>query len=229
VEIATLASGMLSTTCLGSAIISPVEAIVLWLTGSFGGILPDIDSDNSASLNIVFSLITIFCIAMSFFFMYPRYSTLIIWGSCILIYGMINVILRPLFEATTVHRGIFHSIVTGLCFTLIFINISYYLGNQTAKFSWMIGVFLLFGFLVHLLLDEVYSVDINNNRVKRSFGTALKLFDYKNLTISTIMILVTLVGFYAAPKSTEFYIAVTDKKTYLMIKNSFMPSEQMKL
>jgi hypothetical protein len=229
VEIATLASGMLSTTFLGSGIISPTEAIVLWLTGSFGGILPDIDSDNSASLNIVFSIITVFFIAMSFFFMYLRYSTLIIWGSCILIYCMINLILRPLFEAATVHRGIFHSIITGLFISLIFINISYHLGNQSAELSWMIGIFLLFGYIVHLLLDEVYSVDVNNNLVKRSFGTALKLFDYKNLAISTIMIIATLVGFYATPKSTEIYIAVTDKKTYLMIKKSFIPSRLMSL
>jgi membrane-bound metal-dependent hydrolase YbcI (DUF457 family) len=134
-----------------------------------------------------------------------------------------------LFEAATVHRGIFHSIITGLFISLIIINTSYYLGNQSAKHSWMIGIFLLFGYIVHLLLDEVYSVDINNNLVKRSFGTALKLFDYKNLAISTIMIIATLIGFYAAPKSTEIYIAVTDKNTYQMIKKSFMPSEQMNL
>jgi hypothetical protein len=227
-ETAALLSGMLSTTCLGSGLISPIEATVLWIAGTFGGILPDIDSDNSTSLNIVFGIITLFFISMSLYFMYPGYSTLIIWGSCILIYFLINMIIRPLFEAATVHRGIFHSVIAGLFFAFTVVNMSFYLGRQTTAFSWMIGVFLLFGFLIHLLLDEIYSVDVSNNKIKRSFGTALKLFDYKNLSISIIMLLATLIGYYMAPASKEFYQAVSDKNTYITIKNSFMPDEQVK-
>jgi hypothetical protein len=227
-ETAALLSGMLSTTCLGSGLISPIEAIVLWMTGTLGGILPDIDSDSSTSLNIVFGIITLFFIAMSFHFMYSRYSTLIIWGSCILVYCLINIILRPLFEAATVHRGIFHSVIAGLFFTFAIVNVSYYLGKQTAVFSWMIGLFLLFGFFVHLLLDEIYSVDVSNKKIKRSFGTALKLFDYRNLLVSAAMLLATSVSYYAAPTSKEFYQTITDKDTYMAIKKSFIPREQVK-
>jgi hypothetical protein len=36
----------------------------------------------------------------------------------------------------------------------------------------MVGI----GYLTHLVLDELYSVDLLNSRVKRSFGTALKPF-----------------------------------------------------
>ena len=32
------------------------------------------------------------------------------------------------------------------------------------------------GYLMHLVLDEAYSVDFNNKRIKRSFGTALSLY-----------------------------------------------------
>jgi hypothetical protein len=36
----------------------------------------------------------------------------------------------------------------------------------------MVGI----GYLTHLVLDEFYSVDLFNRKIKRSFGTALKPF-----------------------------------------------------
>lgn len=221
IEIAAAGSGILSTACLGSNLISPIEAIVLWITGTFGGILPDIDSDNSSSLKIVFNIISLLFIVICFFFMYTRYTILVIFGGCTLIYCLTNIFLRPLFESITVHRGICHSIFTGLFISIASVDLSYYLGEQTTTFSWMIGIFLLFGFLIHLVLDEIYSIDISNNRIKRSFGTALKLFDYKNLSLSIIMVLATLIGYKIAPSSKEIYQVITDINTYTSIKKSF--------
>ena len=37
------------------------------------------------------------------------------------------------------------------------------------------------GFLTHLILDEMYSVDVYDTRIKASFGTALKFYDGKRL------------------------------------------------
>jgi hypothetical protein len=226
VEIATLASGMLSTMCLGAKLVSTSEAVALWITGSFGGILPDIDSDNSSALDIVFSIITLFSIVMLFSILHTHYSTLTLWGGCLLIYGLFNFLIRPLFEAATIHRGIFHSIIAGLFFAFAGVNLAFYLGKLNATFSWLIGLFVLFGFITHLLLDEVYSVDFNNTRIKRSFGTALKLFDYNNLAISAMMLVAVLSSYYLAPKSTDFYQAITNKQTFLQIKRSFFPSTQ---
>jgi ABC-type transport system involved in multi-copper enzyme maturation permease subunit len=221
IEIAALGSGMLSTAYLGSSLVNPVEAIVLWVAGTFGGILPDVDSDNSTSLKIVFNLISLFLIAISFFFMHTRYTTVVIWGSSLLIYCVVNLIVRPIFESLTVHRGIFHSVIAGLFFSVILVDISYYYGKQTASFSWMIGLFLLFGFLIHLALDEISSVDISNNRIKRSFGTAFKLFEYKNVVLSTSMLLLVLIGYKLSPSHQEFYQEVVNQDAYLVIANGF--------
>jgi hypothetical protein len=224
IEVAALGSGMLSTAWLGSSLITPFEAIVLWLAGTLGGILPDVDSDNSTSLNVIFNIISLFFIALSFFFMYSRYTTLVIWGSCILIYCLINMLLRPLFESATIHRGIFHTVIAGLFFSVTVINLSFYYGKQTATFSWMIGLFIFFGFLIHLLLDEISSVDVANNKIKRSFGTAFKLFEYKNLYLSAILILITLVGYNIAPNPKVFFQTVTDIDTCYKIINSISPN-----
>jgi hypothetical protein len=227
IEVAALGSGMLSSACLGSDLISPSEAIVLWLAGTVGGILPDVDSDNSTSLKIVFNIISLGFIGLFFIFMHLRFTTLVIWGSCILVYCLINLVVRPAFESATIHRGIFHTIITGLLFSITVINLSFYYGKQSAFFSWMIGLFVLFGFTIHLILDEISSVDIANNKIKRSFGTAFKIVEYKNLLLSTVVILITLLCYYLAPSPNGFYQTITDVDTYHSIKNNFLPEELM--
>jgi hypothetical protein len=227
IEVAALGSGMLSSACLGSELITPSEAIMLWLAGTLGGILPDVDSDNSTSLKIVFNIISLGFIGLIFVFMHLRFTTLVIWGSCILVYCLINVVVRPIFESATIHRGIFHTVITGLLFSITMINLSFYYGNQSAFFSWTIGLFVLFGFFIHLILDEISSVDIANNKIKRSFGTAFKLFEYKNLFLSTIVILLTLLLYHMAPNPNGFYQTITNIDTYQSIKNGFILEDLM--
>jgi hypothetical protein len=99
----------------------------------------------------------------------------------------------------TVHRGIFHSVLALLFFSLLIVCISSYAFKQNAAYAWLNGFFLGFGFLVHLLLDEMYSVDLSNRRIKKSFGTALKLFNYKNLPSSALMALLTIFFYWATP------------------------------
>ena len=49
------------------------------------------------------------------------------------------------------------------------------------------GLFVLIGFIIHLVLDEIYSVDVEGAVIKKSFGTALKLFDYHSWRASGLM------------------------------------------
>ncbi|MEJ2620593.1 MAG: metal-dependent hydrolase [Candidatus Thiodiazotropha sp.] len=228
IEVAALGSGMLSSVCLGSDLITPIEALALWMAGTLGGILPDLDSDNSTSLKIIFNIISLGLIGLIVIFMHLRFTTLVIWGSCIVVYCLINVVARPVFESATIHRGIFHTVITGLLFSMTAINLSFYYGKQTAFFSWMIGLFVLFGFFIHLILDEISSVDIANNKIKRSFGTAFKLYEYKNLILSTVIILITLLCYNLAPSPNRFYQTITDIDTYHSIKASFLPEVLMK-
>ena len=53
---------------------------------------------------------------------------------------------------------------------------------------------LIIGFMSHLLLDEIYSVDVRGVRLKKSFGTALKFvsFDKPQKTVFTYMLLFVL-------------------------------------
>ena len=96
--------------------------------------------------------------------------------------GVIYVVFRfglgRLFSKYTKHRGMWHSIpaamIAGL--TTFIVCLSPELSVRLFK-SWAV----VLGFVTHLVLDEIWSVDWNGHeiRVKKSFGTALKWFSPK--------------------------------------------------
>ena len=59
--------------------------------------------------------------------------------------------------------------------------------SEPAHSAWLTGLFVLIGFIIHLVLDEIYSVDVEGAVIKKSFGTALKLFDYHSWRASGLM------------------------------------------
>src|SRR5690606_24591955 len=95
--------------------------------------------------------------------------------SALAVYFFIRFGVSKLIKRFTVHRGMFHSIPAGLVFAgLAFLlcgcldlHLRYYKSG---------AVFL--GFMSHLLLDEIYSVEWQGGRwrLKSSAGTAIKLW-----------------------------------------------------
>jgi hypothetical protein len=83
--------------------------------------------------------------------------------------------LSSLLAKFTVHRGMYHSLPAMLIAGLA-IYLAYGSPDRTLRGLLAVGVML--GFLSHLVLDELYSVDFNGLRVqlKSSAGSAVKLF-----------------------------------------------------
>jgi membrane-bound metal-dependent hydrolase YbcI (DUF457 family) len=85
-----------------------------------------------------------------------------------------------LVKRLTVHRGMFHSIPAAvLCGELVYLSAA---GTQEERL--LKGAALTAGYLSHLILDEVCSIDSTGRvfkpfRLKKSFGTALKWSDPK--------------------------------------------------
>src|SRR5262249_33986823 len=101
----------------------------------------------------------------------PEQALLIVAGSYLFVrYGLTN-----LFRKITVHRGMFHSIPAMLCAGLLT-----YLGldhpAMESRVFFAIGVMV--GFLSHLVLDELCSVDINGAvpHLNKFAGTAVKFW-----------------------------------------------------
>ncbi|MEI7796140.1 MAG: metal-dependent hydrolase [Methylococcaceae bacterium] len=172
-----------------------------WLIflGIVGGMLPDVDAVNSKPVRLLFNVLALLsatAVLSALKSYVAAYQALLLAGG---IYWLTRYLVLASIKRFTVHRGIFHSVLALIFFALLMVCISDYAFKQTANYAWLNGFFLGFGFLVHLLLDEMYSVDLSNRRMKKSFGTALKLFNYKNIPSSALMSLLTIFLYWATP------------------------------
>ncbi len=148
------------------------------------GMLPDLDSGSGIPLRESVA----FTAAIVPMLMFERFQLL--FGSMelvalagALVYLLIRFGLAPLLKKYTVHRGMFHSIPAAIIATEIAYMVCMTGGMEMRIFK-AGAVFV--GFMSHLLLDEVWSLYWHRGRlrVKKSFGTAVKL--WSNNTWGTI-------------------------------------------
>lgn len=215
---AIITTGLASSALLTAEHIDLNSALWLWFLGSIGGLLPDIDSDNSTSLDMIFNLFALSAVLFVLSFittdLFSQISFIELIMIPLIVYCLMRYLIRPIFEKITVHRGSCHSLFFLLFTALLTTQVTWQLNDQeTLKstiFAWLAGGFIFLGGIVHLLLDEIYSVDLSNIRIKRSFGTALKLADFNNklLTLTTVIAIVGLV--YIAPPTSEVLHALSN-------------------
>jgi uncharacterized metal-binding protein len=182
--------------------VSAIQALLLTAAGSLGGMLPDIDSDNSRPVRIVSHLVFV----ILGFFLIQLFKTHSWIELAILIgifYLAFHYAMIPTFKKFTSHRGIFHSLLAGLFFAILYIVLTFYFYRSSSAFAWLAGFFIFAGFLIHLILDEIYSVDFSNRRIKKSFGTALKLVG-RNTQNNLIMAAMIVVLFFLTPPISGF-------------------------
>ena len=152
---------------------SPETAFLAAGLTAVGGMLPDLDSDSGVPVREMSGLAA----AVVPLFLVPRLVTAGmsydgILAALVGFYVFIRYAMSWLFRTCTVHRGMFHSIPCMVIFGLI-VYLEYE-GELRNRLLLAGGVMV--GFLSHLVLDEIYSVDFNGVRVKLkgSAGSALK-------------------------------------------------------
>ena len=125
--------------------------------------------------------------------------------------------LWTLFQKFSVHRGAIHSINAALLFSLVSAALSYHIFGKSDFTAWLLALFIFLGFILHLLLDEIYSVDFMGYRLKRSFGSALKLIDFKEPLASASIAIGAGVAWYYSPDAGQFLDTLFSKETYQLI------------
>lgn len=168
--------------------LSATEAASLAVLTALGGILPDIDSDQSHAIRLIFTLFAVLAVVGGALGLQGRLSPGAIVLACGGLYIGVRYALSAVFKRFSVHRGIWHSLLASLLCGLATTAASYQWLSQSAWLAWAQGLALVVGTLIHLLLDEFYSVDLVGTRIKRSFGTAFKLFDYREPGNSVLML-----------------------------------------
>lgn len=210
-------SGLIASGAVVTGIINPGEAFIYFGLGAVSSLLPDLDADNSIPTRVGTGLLSI-ALAFTAVFLSSKIklSLLELGGIWLATFLFFRYVVFYLATRLTVHRGIVHSIPAGVLLGLITTAIAYHLMQQPSPRAWLAGTFVTGGYLVHLLLDEIYSIDWAGKRIRRSFGSAFKLWSSANW-IGTIFLYAACVGLYFInPNPRSFLNAVThfSKKAY---------------
>ena len=151
---------------------------------SMAGMLPDIDSKSSRALQeclyIAAGLASLFTIDRLREF--PLNSDVIVTIGAVT-FLFVRFIVGFIARHFTVHRGFMHSIPAAI----IAGEITFLLSAGPISFRVLKAFGLALGFMSHLLLDEIYSVDARGMRLKKSFGTALKFAEF-NAPVKTVVV-----------------------------------------
>lgn len=167
------------------------EAPALLVLGTLGGLLPDIDSDHSTPIKIGFTLLAFSLAFVAMFAFLGRFSELHLVGIWLGVFLGVRYAVLELFARFTVHRGAFHSLLAATFFGLGAVCLSWHVFESSRLSAWLHGVFVALGYSVHLLLDELFSVDLLNRRLKRSFGTAFKVVSLEYWGASLLLLAAT--------------------------------------
>jgi len=167
---------------------------------SVAGMLPDLDSKSGIPQREMLSFVSVLAPML----MILRFQELGFTNEqMVFVAGVSYVVIRfgfgDLFKRFTKHRGMWHSIPAAAVASMATYMICFSPETNIRLFkAW--AVFL--GFITHLALDELYSVDLMGRRLKKSWGTAMKFFGKDSVTNIITYGQVFLLGFLIYNDST---------------------------
>lgn len=221
--VGTLVSGALATLTLAADVIDNQSLVAVTLAGVVGSILPDIDLEDSRPSRILFAGLAFFFSFAVLFCAAPKYSIAELWilwlGTLIGVrYGV-----HAVFHAIAVHRGVWHSLLATVFAMLVGAVVFKHLLGFHDGIAWLGAGFLAIGYLTHLTLDEIYSVDVMDTRIKASFGTALKLADFNKWQHSAAMAACTVALAMVAPSPAAFVSGLSSERMWAGLQQRALP------
>ena len=225
IAVGTVASGLMSTMVMAANIVSPEQVLTLAAAGTLGSVLPDVDLKDSRPSQAMFSLLAVFIGFAVLFNIGWRYSIAEMWVLWGVTYLGVRYIGGWIFHRLSYHRGIYHSLLAGAFFAFLTAAVYRHMIGTNETVAWLGGLFMFLGYMVHLTLDEMYSVDVMDVRIKASFGTALKLFDTKHLGHSATMAVATVLAFLVTPPFWPSWTAVAQPEIRAGLQDRLLPKQ----
>lgn len=171
-----------------SAVQAIIAAVLTWIAG----MLPDLDSETGRPVRELFGITA----ALAPLLVLQHITALGVTGDramlcSLLAYGTVKYGGALFLAKMTVHRGMFHSI-PALLIAAELTFLCYHSYDLRVRLLMAIGVGI--GYLSHLVLDEMYSVQWDGTRVrlKNTAGTAMKFFGKKAIPNGVAMALLML-------------------------------------
>ena len=219
----TVVAGALATLTLAADVVAPENLVAVTMAGVLGSVLPDIDLRDSRPSRLMFAGLAVFFSFAVLFNIAARYSIAEMWiawlGTLVLVrYG-----LHAIFHRLSVHRGIWHSLLAGVFSSVATAVVYYHVLGRHEGVAWLAAGFMMAGYLTHLILDEMYSVDVMDTRIKASFGTALKLIDTRNWKATAGMAAATALAIYVSPSTQTFVDGMASKNMWTGLQQRMLP------
>ncbi len=224
--VAAVGSGLCATVALAGHAAPHNYLLTLTLAGAIGGILPDVDLEKAIPSRMLFSAIGAVSAFIALFSFKQQYSIAELWIVWLSVYLAVRYGVYAVFHERTKHRGVFHSLLAGGFFMALTTIIFDRVFGEPPSLAWLTGLFVLIGFIIHLVLDEIYSVDIEGAAIKKSFGTALKLFDYHSWRASGLMAAAFASLVALTPPAHDFIEIVKPPVLFSFLKERLLPKGQ---
>lgn len=205
INISAITTGVLVVSIHSSGLLTINQSILALSLGVIGGMLPDLDSENSKPIQGTFTMLSILLPLIFLLSISEELSLLTMVVTWIVASFLLHITIFKLFLHVTIHRGIFHSIPMALLFGELCTIFFYKIVQTPIEFSIIYGFFITFGFITHLILDEIFSINALGMRMKKSFGTALKLYAKNNITGTLILYALVILLFISFPFEHSVY------------------------
>lgn len=219
-----VASGLGATAALVSGVASEQAVLPLFLLGTLGSLLPDIDSESSVPVRIAFSVLAIVAAFLVMLRSTALFSSLLelvaVWVAT---YAFFRFVVFALFSRLTVHRGVFHTVPAILLSGFLTAALAYRLFDVGAGDAWLAGSFVAAGYLIHLSLDELYSVNLFGMHTKRSFGTALKLGSRTSVAATVYLYAATVGMLLLVPPVQQSVRELADRGGWQVLAGNALP------
>ena len=210
INTAVVSTGIFITPLYVAELLTQSQAIVVLLMSLIGTMAPDLDSDSSIPIRIVFKVLSLFFPLLILFAVaqdMTLFEIFITWGIATI---ALHLIFFRLFLVLTKHRRVFHSVPMAILMSQL-VSYSFYIGlNEDILFSTIVGGFFLFGFLIHLLLDELISLNLLGLHFKQSLGSAFKIIDKNNLIGTGMLYLFIALMFLLMPNLEDVRISFSE-------------------
>ncbi len=161
------------------------------------GMLPDLDSDSGIPLRETsMFLAAVVPILMLDRFRHLQLSHESMAVATMLIYLGIRFVVVEFFHRFTVHRGMWHSLPAAATAGLVAYLVMPCPEESVRLFK---TAAIVIGFMVHLLLDEIWAIEFGfmHFRLKKSFGSAMKLFGNSLVSNFIVYLQVLLLAYLA--------------------------------
>ncbi len=224
--VGTIVSGSLATLTLAADVIAPENLVAVTLAGCVGSVLPDIDLKDSRPSKALFAGLAIFFSFALLFHFAQHLSILEMWAMWLGTLLFVLFGLQKVFHKYSVHRGVWHSITAALVCSFATAIFFYYVLGRPDGVAWLAAGFMFIGYLTHLTLDEIYSVDVLGAYIKKSFGTALKLIDNRYKIASTAMLAAGAALLLIVPPMKTFVDGMSSRSMWAGLHQRLLPDRR---